>query len=183
MNTINPSYQKAFNIYQFSGEVAESGKNLETRVSGGGGGGSTYQGSGYSAPVSITSQTVIHDQLFLINSEGKERSFQLQDFNLACRKGNNVTVYWYIREGKSQGSYFGVINHSTDQNYIDQKETKKMFLNPLYFYGLIFLGISTLIQLHIISLIVACVCGFFIWKMKKTSKKEREEFLQNILST
>ncbi|WP_057938965.1 hypothetical protein [Algoriphagus resistens] len=180
MNRVNPSFQKAFELYQFSGEVAESGKNMETRVSGGGGGGSTYRGSGYAAPVSITSQTVIHDQLFLVNPEGKEKSFQLQDFNLACRKGNQVTIRWYIREGKNQGPYFGVYNHSTGQNYISHKETKRMFLNPLIVIALVLVGIFFIFQANSLSLLITAGIAFLIWKILSTSKKEREEFLKNL---
>ncbi|WP_332911175.1 hypothetical protein [Algoriphagus boritolerans] len=115
MKTFNPSSSAAFDLHHFSGIVEESGKKpgnpsqRRRRRRG------YLPGTGGTAPISITSKTVIHDQLFLTNSEGKERSFQLQDFNIACRKGNEVTVFWGIKKGKSKGSYLAVKNHTTEQ--------------------------------------------------------------------
>lgn len=112
MRSFNPSSASAFELHSLSGIEEESGKKLETHVSGGAGG-ATYQGTSGTAPVTITSKTVIHEQLFLTIKEGKEQSLQLQDFDLACRKENEVTVYWGIKQGKTDGYYLAVKNHST----------------------------------------------------------------------
>lgn len=52
---------KDYDLQSTTGKVWGSGKNMETRVSGGGGGGYTNRGTGYTAPVSITSKTIVHD--------------------------------------------------------------------------------------------------------------------------
>jgi len=118
--------RREFTIYHFTGKVASASKNLETKVSGSGGGGGSYQGTGYSAPVRISSTTVVHDQLFLVDKEGHEKALQLQDFNLACREGNIVTASWAIQVGSNEGPYFAITNHSTDQQFINDKIVRKI---------------------------------------------------------
>lgn len=110
---------KEYDLQSTTGKVLSSGKNMETKVSGGGGGGYTTRGSGYTAPVSITSKTTVHDQFFLEDTNGKEHAFQLSDFNLACRDGNILTVIAAINVKKDSGPYISVINHSTDKVYFD----------------------------------------------------------------
>lgn len=125
-----------YNIYTTTGKVNEAGKNLETKVHGGGGGGYNYQGTGGSAPVTITSTTVVHDQIFLTDASGTEHAFQLQDFNVACREGNEISVVWAIKAGGKTGPYIVVVNHSTRQSYYNEKQLKKMFrFNLWYFLG------------------------------------------------
>jgi hypothetical protein len=108
---------KELELYWFTGKVAGSSKNLETTVSvsGGGGGGYVQGGTGYVAPVSISSSstTTVHDQLFLIDRNGKEKSFQLQDFDIACRETHQVTVLWAMNKGAKEGPYVLVYNHTT----------------------------------------------------------------------
>lgn len=180
MRSFNPSSASAFELHSFSGVVEESGKNLETRVSGGGGGGATYQGTGGTAPVTITSKTVIHDQLFLTNKEGKERSFQLQDFNLACRRGNEVTVYWGIKQGKSNGSYLAVKNHTTDQVFFDDGKISSIFLNLWIQAGLILGGIFVFFAISYLGYILGGGLFFYAWKRWQTAKKEGSAFKNEI---
>lgn len=118
--------KRSVTLYQFTGKVASVSKNLETKVSGGGGGGYSYQGTGGSAPVRITSTTVVHDQLFIVDKEGKERALQLQGFDLACRESNIVTAMWAIVEGNEEGPYFAIINHSTGAKFVSQKKIKEI---------------------------------------------------------
>lgn len=180
MKTYNPSSTSAFDLHHFTGIVEESGKNMETRVSGGGGGGATYQGTGGTAPISISSTTVIHDQLFLTSLEGKERSFQLQDFNLACRKGNVASVFWGIKKGKSNGPYLAVKNHTTEQVFFDENEVSKMFLN-LWMQALIVLGgVMAIFIISYLGYIIGAGLFFLAWKRWQTAKKEIAEFKQSI---
>lgn len=180
MKSFNPSGASAFELYSFSGIVEESGKNLETRVSGGGGGGATYQGTGGTAPISITSKTVIHDQLFLTSKEGKEKSFQLQDFNLACRRGNEVTVYWGIKQGKENGHYLAVKNHTTDQAFFDDGKINSMFLNLWIQAVLILGGIGMFFTIPYLGYIVGIGLLFYAWKRWKTAKNEVASFRQTL---
>lgn len=65
---------KYYELRWVNGEVAASSKNMETIVEGGGGGGYAYGGTGYAAPVTIRSRTVVHDEVFLIDREGREHA-------------------------------------------------------------------------------------------------------------
>ncbi|MBN7812676.1 hypothetical protein J0A68_17100 [Algoriphagus sp. H41] len=186
MKTFSPSHQSPFELYEFSGSVEESGKNMETQVYGGGGGGATYRGTGGTAPVSISSRTIVHDQLFLSNAiTGKERAFQLQDFNLAARKGNLLTVFWGIPSGKSSGSYIAVKNHSTEQTFYADKELNKLFIKG--WIQIILLAIGAILLLSGIlggsGLIFVALGGgglFFAWKRWDTAKKEISDFKAHV---
>lgn len=114
---------RQFELHWFTGKVVSVTKNLETRVHGGGGGG---QVGGYSAPVSVSSTTTVHDQLFLTDKDGVERAFQLQDFNVACRETNQVTVLWAMKAGQNTGQYVIVYNHTTQEVRFDDSSIKKL---------------------------------------------------------
>ena len=141
-------FGKEIQLYNYTGIVAESGKNMETRVSGGGGGGYSYNGTGGSAPVRITSHTVVHDQIFLIGNDGNEKSFQLQDFNVACRRENKLTVIWGIKKGKETGPYIIVRNHTTGETFYNDSAITKLFSNALLLLGAIIVGIFLAYNLY-----------------------------------
>ncbi|MBN7801357.1 hypothetical protein J0A67_10825 [Algoriphagus aestuariicola] len=187
MKTFRPSHQNEFSLYSFTGTTEESGKSMETQVYGGGGGGGTYQGTGGTAPVSISSRTIVHDQLFLVSLEGKERAFQLQDFNLAARKGNRLSVFWGIPSGKDTGHYIAVKNHSTDQVFYHDKEVSKLFLKSWLQGILLAAGVVLLLSgvLGGAGLIYTALGGgalFFAWKRWDTAKKEIANFKAEISS-
>lgn len=115
-------------IHHFTGKVASSSKNMETKVHGGGGGGYSYQGTGGSAPVRISSTTVIHDQLFLIDKTGTEKALQLKDFDLACRESNIVSAVWGIVEGDNSGPYFAILNHTTHTEFVKDKKIRELVI-------------------------------------------------------
>lgn len=117
---------RELDLYWFTGKVLTTTKNLETQVHGGGGGGYVSQGSGYSAPVTISSTTTVHDQIFLAKSDGTEMAFQLHGFNVACRESNLVTVLWAIRPGEESGSYVLVYNHTTKDARFDDDAIKRV---------------------------------------------------------
>jgi len=98
-------------LYQVTGTVKGQGKFSTTHVSGGG---SVSQGSG---SVSVYSSTTIHNDIFLVDSAGKEHSIQVSDFNVACLEGHVLTAIWAIQQGKERGPYIMVLNHSTNRKY------------------------------------------------------------------
>ena len=120
---------KTLNLSWFTGKVVGTTKNLETKVSGGGGGGYTSQGSGYTAPVHITSTTTVHDQLFLIDPSGQERSFQLKNFDISCRETHQVTVLWAAKKGKTDGYNVLVYNHTVNKAAF-QQSSLSLLLKP-----------------------------------------------------
>ena len=187
MKTFKPSHQTSFDLHSFTGVVEDSGKNMETKVYGGGGGGATYQGTGGTAPVTISSKTIIHDQLFLVNTDGKERSFQLQDFHLAARKGNQLTIFWGIKSGKESGYYFAVKNHSTDQEFYREDLLKGYFIKGwlqgiLILTAVVFLAVGLLGGAGFVFTALGAASGFWVWKRWNTAKKEITDFKSHITS-
>ncbi|WP_372754398.1 hypothetical protein [Mariniflexile sp.] len=169
---------KSLTIYKFTGKVAEAQKHLETKVSGGGGGGGTYRGTGASAPVSVTSTTITHDNIFLIDKEGNERALQLQDFNIACRPTNIITALWGIPEGKETGSYYAIINHTTQTTFFNNPALNRIASSCVNPIGNKYLGCLSIIVLIIICfkypglfiLVLGYVVYFFVSVKKGKAK-------------
>jgi len=176
-------------LNEFRGKVAGTSKNLETRVHGGGGGGSTYRGTGYTAPVHISSTTVVHDQLFLVGDDGKEKAFHLQDFDINCREGHFVAVLSAAKSGAKAGEYVVVANGTTDQVSFSDKALRRL-LGPsglLVLLGLVaspivfmsgcaasLLGRSTgLVGWGLLGALLAVV-GPIVWVRTKQAARVRE---------
>ena len=102
-------------LYSFRGVVGGAWKGFTTEISGGGGGGYVHNGSGYSTTNAITSKTTEHDQFFLRSPTGEEKSVRLANVAIAVRDGHDVTVIWGIAEGRGEGPYLAVINHTTGE--------------------------------------------------------------------
>lgn len=128
-----------YTIYYSKGQVAGKDKNFETQVYGGGGGGGSYQGTGGSAPISISSRTVIHDKIYLKQENGKEEVVELTNWDVACREGHELMVMWLIRSGNERGPYVAIKNFTTNQ--FDLKESALLKLagqkpsGLLFFFG------------------------------------------------
>jgi len=167
---------KAIELYWFTGNVVGTSKNLETKVTGSGGG-STGQG-GYVAPVNIRSTTKVHDQLFLVDRSGKEKAFQLQDFSIACRETNQVSVCWAMKKGAKQGPYVLVHNHTTGNAFFKDEASRTLLLPSKIPYVL--LALLALLAFAVVSfwagfwLVVAIIVGSVIhFRMRaKTRVKE-----------
>jgi len=138
MKTIT-SNTKTYNIYHTYGKVANSNKNMETKVHGGGGGNNTN--------VRISSTTIVHDHLFVIDNNGQEHSFQLQGFDLACREGNEIAVAWGIKQGGKKGPYFMVHNFTTNQTFYRTPILHMMLRYPVWMALL-----ATLASFYIMSI-------------------------------
>jgi hypothetical protein len=117
---------RSVRVHHFTGKVANASKHLETRVHGSGGGGYTSQGSGTINPVTITSTTVVHDQIFIVDRDGRERALQLTGWNVPVREGNTVTAMWAIVDGEREGPYFAIINHSTGDRGLNDDVVKEL---------------------------------------------------------
>lgn len=173
VKTIGKEYQ----IYSVSGKVLDSKKHYETKVSGGGGGGYTNQGSGYTAPVSISSTTVIHDSIFLQDKEGKEHSIQLTNFDVVSREGNELTAVWAIKKNKKKGPYIAIFNHSVSESAFNGS---KMFwmMAPHWLILLaaiiLFGGIIKSTVLVILAIIAWAVYG--VIKKRELKSEVEQEF-------
>ncbi len=118
--------KKVYEHHFFRGRVVGASKQLETKVSGGGGGGGSYRGTGYTAPVTISSTTTTHDMIHLADENGKEQALRLQNWDLAVRESHILTAIWLVKKGKAQGPYVAIHNHTLDQTDYDEKTLAKL---------------------------------------------------------
>jgi hypothetical protein len=85
MSAIGTTTRAGVNLYTFDGAVVDAKTWSETTVSGSGGGGNVNVGSGTVSPISIHSETFTHNQFFVRNAPGDERSFEFVDWGAATR--------------------------------------------------------------------------------------------------
>jgi len=168
VKTIGKEYQ----IYSVSGEVLDSQRHYETKVSGHGGGGYTNQGTGFSNPVTISSTTVVHDTIFLKDTEGKEHSIELQNFDVVSRTGNQMTAVWAIKKNKKRGPYVAIINHTLSKISFNGR---KIFLMMTPHWGLLLIALiltGVIIKSGLLSLLVVFVWAVFGYVKAKDVKAE-----------
>jgi hypothetical protein len=142
-------------VHYCSGKVSGESKGRETHVYGGGGGGYVHNGSGYVGSTSISSSTTVHDTLFLLDTNGKEHSFQLSNFDLAVRPEHEVTVVWLIRPGESSGYYLAVRNHTTGRSFFNDNgiswtlfpKANSTFWQTVFAFSVLFTCMLSLIPL------------------------------------
>ena len=127
-----------FTFQSTTGKVLSTNKNLETKVSGHGGGGGSFRGTGFTNSVKIKSTTTIHDQLFIEDADGSEHSYQLQDFDISCREGNQITILAAFKDNAKSGRNFAVINHTTKKTFFSEHNLQKIAAPNIF----IFIGIA-----------------------------------------
>lgn len=74
--------------------------------------------------------------------------------DLACREGHIVTAMWAIPEGKNEGHYFAIINHSTNSEFTKKsviENIAKQYVHPLpirneLVYTICIIGIIMVLQ-------------------------------------
>lgn len=160
-----------YRLQSTTGKVLNASKNMETIVRGGGGGGATYKGTGGTAPVHISSTTIVHDQFFLEDTNGQEHSFQLSGFDLACREGNVLTVAWAIKQGRDKGPYVAITNHTTQKNYFNNDAIRSLCKPGILVYILAVLGtilLAFLLENAIlgVAVFVVAVAAAIIFQVK-----------------
>ena len=106
--------KKTYTVCDFWGEVVDTSKQLETNVTGGGGGGMMWNGYGHTQPVEIHSTTTVHDDFYLLNPNGQERHFALANWNVSARTGHTMQVFWLIAGNRKKGPYVAVYNKNLE---------------------------------------------------------------------
>jgi len=161
---------KAYDHNFFRGTVVGATKQLETKVSGGGGGGSTYRGTGYTAPVRIQSTTVTHDMIHLADDSGSEHALRLQNWDLTVREEQVLTAVWLVKKGRKKGPYVAIHNHNLNETDYDKAALAKMhrslwmLLVSLAFF---FAPVSTGIKLLLVA------AGLAFWWYKGVSGRNQ----------
>lgn len=104
---------KTIEFVSKSGEVVGYNTIVKTHVSGGGGGGYTNQGTGYSAPVTISSSNEVIQKFFLKEDNNQETSFTFTNREIPLRDGQKITII-DGRDGKT-GGLARIVNHNADR--------------------------------------------------------------------
>jgi hypothetical protein len=157
--------KKIYEHHFFRGTVVGAEKQLETKVSGSGGGGGSYRGTGYQAPVRISSTTVTHDMIHLADEDGKELALRLQNWDLAARESHRLTAIWVVKKGRKNGPYVAIHNHTLDATDYNERELAKLhrslwiLLASIAVLFLPFLGTGTKIFLMLVGLCIWWVRG------------------------
>lgn len=185
MKQVIESRNKKIIIEAFTGKLVEYAKDREIKVYGSGGGSS---GNGYNNPVRISSTTIIHDNLFLINKEGEERDFQFQNYDISARKDHIITILYCYEEGmENMKQIFAVINNTLKKKIVDRNIVRHVSywgndnngskIRGYTVLGLIAIGIFLCFKWLILGL---AVFGFIAYKAYE-SYKLANEFEKKIL--
>lgn len=155
-------------FHYFTGKVLSSQKDKETQIS------SQTYGTQGNQQVAVSSTTVDHHEFFLVDKEGKERGFQLVNFDFPVREGHTVSIVWVIPEGEEEGPYIHVRNHSTDEYHqIHQNRIADTFKKPWWMvYGIAAaLILATAWFLSIASMFMILVSFFYFRKRSRDAAK------------
>lgn len=107
-----------YQLYTFTGAVLDPSKAIETVTQ--------VHGGGPHQAISTSHSRHVHDQFFVRDARGTERSFKLVDVDLAVRGGHRLSAVWAIRKGKQRGDYVLFVNHTTGDRYFIHKGLRNM---------------------------------------------------------
>lgn len=125
---------KPYEIRETIGAVADAGKHTTQQVHVSGGGGFTHDGTGRSAPVSVTSVSTVHDTIFLVDEHGQESSLRLWGVDISVRPGHVLHTIWVRRKGQQDWTLAGIHNRSTGDDVWLGANFNKLFrlTDPLW---------------------------------------------------
>lgn len=171
-----------YQVHARTGTVDSAETRAETEVSGNitGGGGASYAGTGYAAPVhgSIRSKTTRYQTIFLTDDEGLEHNIQLVNFLVPCKQGQKLTLLLVGPASDDYGEYFRAYNHNTRDHSSHAKAiTSALFPRKSFKIALAGIGLfvlykaitqndsvfAALVTTALIMLLVAGVLGGIGW--------------------
>jgi hypothetical protein len=103
-----------YTIHYLRGTVVDIEKIIETKVSGGGG----VDTNGKPKPVVITTQTIIHETIYISDGTDTEKVVKLQNWDTSIRKNHQILVV-SIQKGPYH-PYVAIKNFTTDIEQIDK---------------------------------------------------------------
>lgn len=115
-------HNKTYTICDFYGQVMDTSKQRETKVTGSGGGGATWDGYGKTSDVKITSITTLHTEFYLLHESGREKHFKFTNWDISARVGHTLQIFWVIPPNQSQGSYVVAYNKNLNEYLINGVE-------------------------------------------------------------
>jgi hypothetical protein len=70
----------------------------------------------------------LHDELRVRDVEGREHVFQLDELQVAARRGDQVTVVWTRSRSAEHGPFIVVRNHTSADTYYDDEALLRLYL-------------------------------------------------------
>lgn len=125
-----------------TGVAVAPGKHVETYTSGSGGGGTTFNGHGYTAPVNISTTVVIQQDFFVREESGRETPVQLRNENIPLAEGQRVTmISGHVGD---TGKWTHLVNHNAERywtlsNAFDLAVAWGLVRKPIY---TLFIGVT-----------------------------------------
>lgn len=191
-----------YKLYRLTGTVVNASKLTTTHIYSSGG---HYDSSSntYSAPTT-SSTTIIHDQIFLMDSQGREHSLRLAGWDIASRESHLLTALWLIKKGNETGDYIAMYNHTTNEEYTKYSRLRRFFwpfriwvypllivlmlVTPFVFFRFAHkMGIHELIIQHSIGNMYLWTWGFLLFGVlvaaslaHKRALKEAQRFMNEI---
>lgn len=120
-----------YQFYSVTGRVTGMGKDMVLYTIGQNLKKHTIKKKGQFPAVRVETTTKAFNHLFLISNDGSEYSVRLPDFEIACREGHELTAIKLIKKKSEWGPYIAIMNHTTRQVFISEKEIGKLFRLPL----------------------------------------------------
>ena len=154
---------KTASLYATAGTVLEIKQDRETKVegqiSGGGGGGAAYKGTGVvagsSVRGSITSESIVHKELWIETDGGEELCFKWSHHDVPVRNGQNVSVV-QLRNSNDASKICGIVNHTADRYWkMIQKHEVPGFIKAQVLQKPYGLGLAVLLGIGVILSMIA----------------------------
>lgn len=141
-------------------------------------------------PVSVETTTNAFNHIFLTADDNNRRSINMNDFDIACREGHELTAIWAVKKGEHHGPYVVILNNTTKQAFFSYSIIIKMFDIPFFLYVLIIPGSYLAGYLFFQQIAAACLVTlpailltwFIGWKISTASaKKFIASFSHNVM--
>lgn len=169
-------HNKAYVFCAFEGNVVEASRQRETLVSGYGGGGATYDGTGATAPINISSTTIVHDEFFLLDEHGEEEHFHLQNWTMPTRTGHHLQMMWIIPPKKTRGPY--VVMNNKNLRQVEWANGQIIDMAKDHYRYIKWSGLALAIVFGVMFksfwLLVIVAVGSYIFYRKKAGEVEHE---------
>jgi hypothetical protein len=181
MQVINTGWKK-YRLDSFTGRVTGMGKDFVMYTFGQNTIGAVHGKGKRWIPVSVETSTKSFNHIFLTGNDGTEHSFYLENFDIACREGHELTAIWAVKPGEERGPCIIVLNNTTKQAFFSGLEIAKMFNAPSLIYILIITGsfINVYFLFHNTIVAVSVILpGFFIVRFisLKISRAAAKKFI------
>jgi hypothetical protein len=163
---------KAYYLQKFTGRVTGMGKDMVLYTIGQNLKKHTLNKRGQFPVVKVETTTKAFNHLFLISNDGSEYSVRLPDFEVACREGHELTAIKLMKKSSQWEQYIAIMNHTTRQVFISEKEISKLFRLPLTIQLALVAGCFILGSLwngYITGTIAVIIPGYIsLWLINKT---------------